>query len=141
MQGPPMQFTGAARCSRRYMMHVPFADLKLPTTFAAAGYLSCAGGAAQLKATNGFNQSQSNVLRMLGYFSLVGLQRVHALVGDYNGAMKAIVPLNLFDTKTLVTQNIVGALPARSLVARASCSCTEHSFNSICHCWRVSCRP
>ncbi len=77
------------------------------------GSWSCAGGAAQLKATNGFNQSQSNVLRMLGYFSLVGLQRVHALVGDYNGAMKAIVPLNLFETKTLVTQNIVGALPAR----------------------------
>lgn len=69
----------------------------------------CAGGAAQLKATNGFNQSQSNVLRMLGYFSLVGLQRVHALVGDYNGAMKAIAPLNLFETKTLLTQNIVGA--------------------------------
>lgn len=31
---------------------------------------------------------QSNVLRMLGYFSLVGLQRVHALVGDYHGALK-----------------------------------------------------
>ena len=25
---------------------------------------------------------------MLGYFSLVGLQRVHALVGDYHGALK-----------------------------------------------------
>jgi len=71
--------------------------------------LRAPGGAAQLKATNGFNQSQSNVLRMLGYFSLVGLQRVHALVGDYNGAMKAIAPLNLFETKTLLTQNIVGA--------------------------------
>jgi translation initiation factor 3 subunit L len=48
----------------------------------------CAGGAARLKATEGFLPQQSNVLRMLGYFSLVGLQRVHALVGDYHGALK-----------------------------------------------------
>ena len=47
-----------------------------------------AGGAARLKATEGFLPQQSNVLRMLGYFSLVGLQRVHALVGDYHGALK-----------------------------------------------------
>lgn len=70
--------------------------------------LEAPGGAAQLKATEGFNQSQSNVLRMLGYFSLFGLQRVHALVGDYHGALTAISPLNLFQSKTLLTPSIVG---------------------------------
>lgn len=38
---------------------------------------------------------QSNVLRMLGYFSLVGLQRVHALVGDYHGALKVCSCISL----------------------------------------------
>ena len=52
-----------------------------------------AGGAARLKATDGFVQGQSNVLRMLGYFSLIGLQRVHTLTGDYHGAMKVGAPL------------------------------------------------
>ena len=47
--------------------------------------------------TEGYNPRESNVLRMLGYFSLIGLQRVHTLVGDYHGALKAIHPLNLFE--------------------------------------------
>jgi translation initiation factor 3 subunit L len=47
--------------------------------------------------TEGYNVRESNVLRMLGYFGLIGLQRVHTLVGDYHGALKAIHPLNLFE--------------------------------------------
>lgn len=31
---------------------------------------------------------QSNVRRMLGYFSLVGLLRVHSILGDYTTAIK-----------------------------------------------------
>ena len=31
---------------------------------------------------------QSNVRRMLGYFSLVGLLRVHSILGDYATAIK-----------------------------------------------------
>lgn len=40
-------------------------------------------------ATEGFYPNQSNVLRMLGYFSLIGLLRVHVLVGDYHSALKS----------------------------------------------------
>ncbi len=36
----------------------------------------------------GYYPNQSNVLRMLGYFSLIGLMRVHALIGDYHTALK-----------------------------------------------------
>ena len=50
--------------------------------------------------TEGYNPRESNVLRMLGYFSLTGLQRVHTLVGDYHGALKAIHPLNFFQVHT-----------------------------------------
>lgn len=46
-----------------------------------------ADGGAKLKAEEGYGP-QSNVLRMLGYFSLVGLQRVHSLIGDYDSALK-----------------------------------------------------
>jgi translation initiation factor 3 subunit L len=70
--------------------------------------LAAPGGAARLKASDGFVQGQSNVLRMLGYFSLVGLQRVHALTGDYHGALKAMAPLNLFEARDLLTPAIVG---------------------------------
>ncbi len=31
---------------------------------------------------------QSNVRRMLGYFSLVGLLRVHSILGDYSTAIQ-----------------------------------------------------
>lgn len=31
---------------------------------------------------------QSSVLRMLGYFSLIGLLRMHVLVGDFQSALK-----------------------------------------------------
>lgn len=37
---------------------------------------------------DGLYPQSSNVLRMLGYFSLVGLMRVHCLVGDYYAALK-----------------------------------------------------
>ena len=59
-----------------------------------------AGAAERFAETEGYNPRESNVLRMLGYFSLIGLQRVHTLVGDYHGALKAIHPLNLFQVCT-----------------------------------------
>jgi translation initiation factor 3 subunit L len=42
----------------------------------------------RLVATDGYYPNQSNVLRILGYFSLVGLLRVHSLVGDYVTGLK-----------------------------------------------------
>ena len=55
-----------------------------------------AGAVDRFNETEGYNPRESNVLRMLGYFSLTGLQRVHTLVGDYHGALKAVHPLNFF---------------------------------------------
>ena len=63
--------------------------------------LACTGAVEQFAETEGYNPRESNVLRMLGYFSLIGLQRVHTLVGDYHGGLKAIHPLNLFQVRPL----------------------------------------
>uniref|UniRef100_A0A803NC11 Eukaryotic translation initiation factor 3 subunit L n=1 Tax=Chenopodium quinoa TaxID=63459 RepID=A0A803NC11_CHEQI len=37
----------------------------------------------------------SNVLRVLGYFSMVGLLRVHCLLGDYHTGLKCMLPIDI----------------------------------------------
>ncbi len=59
--------------------------------------------------TEGYD-SGSNVLRMVGYFSLVGLLRVHTLVGDYHGALKALAVVHPFQRTNLYTPKIAGVL-------------------------------
>lgn len=44
---------------------------------------------------DGYDYSASNVLRLLGYFSMVGLLRVHCLIGDYRSAVKAVEHIDL----------------------------------------------
>ena len=61
--------------------------------------------------TDGYEAQRSNVLKMLGYYSLLGLLRVHSLVGDYHGALKALAPLNPFKRKNLLTPRIAGVPP------------------------------
>ena len=51
----------------------------------------------------------SNVPRMMGYFSLVGLLRVHTLIGDYHAALKALGPIHPFRTAKLFAPKIAGA--------------------------------
>ena len=46
------------------------------------------------------------MLRIVGYFSLVGLLRVHTLVGDYHGALKALGVINPFQRSHLFTPKI-----------------------------------
>ena len=46
------------------------------------------------------------MLRIVGYFSLVGLLRVHTLVGDYHGALKALGVINPFQRNHLFTPKI-----------------------------------
>ena len=43
----------------------------------------------------GYDYESSNVLRVLGYFSQVGLCRVHSLLGDYHGALRALDRVDL----------------------------------------------
>uniref|UniRef100_A0A7S0Y9T6 Eukaryotic translation initiation factor 3 subunit L n=1 Tax=Polytomella parva TaxID=51329 RepID=A0A7S0Y9T6_9CHLO len=66
-------------------------------------------GGVKLYSYNGLYPNQSNVLRLVGYFSLLGLLRVRCLVGDYQAALKAIYPINLFDQKNLFATRIIGA--------------------------------
>lgn len=59
-----------------------------------------------LLASGGYPAGTSNVLPLLGYFSLVGQLRVHALVGDYATGLSALFPLNLFERRTLFTAQL-----------------------------------
>jgi len=47
-----------------------------------------------------------SVSKMLGYFSIIGLCRIHCLLGDYYLALKTISPIELTAHKGLFTQTI-----------------------------------
>eukprot|EP00873_Tetraselmis_striata_P026748 jgi/Tetstr1/447012/TSEL_034470.t1 len=79
-----------------------------------------ADGGAKLKAEEGYGP-QSNVLRMLGYFSLVGLQRVHSLIGDYDSALKALYPIVLQNRSMLYSTKIPG------------CNITAHYYSAFAY--------
>ncbi|KAK9824526.1 hypothetical protein WJX72_011098 [[Myrmecia] bisecta] len=83
--------------------------------------LSTEGGAQRFNETEGYEQHSSNVLPMVGYFSLVGLLRVHSLFGDYHGALKALAPINPFVTKHLFTPKIAG------------CNITLYYYGGFCY--------
>ncbi|KAI3717647.1 hypothetical protein L1987_69399 [Smallanthus sonchifolius] len=53
-------------------------------------------GLEQFTATDGYDYSGgSNVLKVLGYFSMVGLLRVHCLLGDYQTGLKCLHPIDI----------------------------------------------
>ncbi|KAJ6957337.1 uncharacterized protein [Populus alba] len=53
-------------------------------------------GLEQFTATDGYDYSGgSNVLKVLGYFSTVGLLRVHCLLGDYHTGLKCLLPIDI----------------------------------------------
>lgn len=72
------------------------------------GYLNH-GGNTELLRHEGFRGTQSNVLLILGYASLIGLSRVHALIGDYGGSLRALGPINIHEPSALFAQKIPGA--------------------------------
>ena len=84
---------------------------------ATSMFTTCAvsntGGMERFYETEGY-ESGSNVLRMVGYFALVGLLRVHTLVGDYGGALAALAPIHPFQRAHLFTPKIAGAPGALS---------------------------
>ncbi len=61
------------------------------------------GGDTSFSAKEGYDYHSSNVLRVLGYFSLVGLARVHCLLGDYAGCLRALDAIDL-DKQGLFTK-------------------------------------
>lgn len=50
---------------------------------------------ATFSAHEGYDPHSSNVLRVLGYFSLIGLARVHGLLGDHDGCLRALDAVEL----------------------------------------------
>ena len=69
-----------------------------------------AGGTERFYDAEGYDPRTSNVLRMLGYFSLVGLSRVHGLIGDYYTSLQALHPINPFQRKHLFAPKVAGLL-------------------------------
>ena len=83
--------------------------------------LLAAGKAEQFFETEGYEARGSNVMRMIGYFSLVGLQRVHALIGDYHTALAVLAPIQPFQKTRLFTQKISGVLPLGWRIRMRAC--------------------
>ncbi|KAJ6799473.1 uncharacterized protein M6B38_206935 [Iris pallida] len=54
-------------------------------------------GLEQLTATDGYDYEggSSNVLKMLGYYSMVRLPRDHYLLGDYHTGLKCLAPIDI----------------------------------------------
>lgn len=52
-------------------------------------------GEVGFSANEGYEYHSSNVLRVLGYFAVTGLSRLHVLLGDYGGALRALDPIAL----------------------------------------------
>ncbi|KAF5743988.1 eukaryotic translation initiation factor 3 subunit L-like [Tripterygium wilfordii] len=53
-------------------------------------------GLEQFTATDGYDYNGgSNVLKVLGYFSMVGLLRVHCLLGDYDTGLRRLQPIDI----------------------------------------------
>lgn len=50
-----------------------------------------------------YTGSGSNVLKTLGYFSMIGQLRVHSLLSDYYGALRTMQPIDL-SVNTLYTR-------------------------------------
>ncbi|KAL5720145.1 hypothetical protein ACHQM5_012840 [Ranunculus cassubicifolius] len=66
-------------------------------------------GLEQFTATYGYDYSgSSNVLKVLGYFSLVGLLRLHCLLGDYHTALKCLLPIDTSQSGGLYT-TVIGS--------------------------------
>lgn len=65
-------------------------------------------GTEQFSATDGYDYAGgSNVLKVLGYFSMVGLLRVHCLLGDYQTALKCLLPIDI--TQQGVYTSVIGS--------------------------------
>lgn len=56
--------------------------------------------------TEGYSEHESNVLKMLGYYSMIGQLRCLTIIGEYEAALRALEPINIFDRKTLLAAKL-----------------------------------
>lgn len=59
---------------------------------------------SQDRATLSSKHSNLNLLQSLGYFSIIGLCRIHTLLADYKLAVKVLDPIDIDDRKAIFTQ-------------------------------------
>ncbi|EFJ25086.1 hypothetical protein SELMODRAFT_146079 [Selaginella moellendorffii] len=65
------------------------------------------GAVTAFSANDGYDyEGGSNVLKVLGYFSIIGLARVHCLLGDYHTALKRLAHIDL--TQHGVYSSVIG---------------------------------
>ncbi|CAH9076539.1 unnamed protein product [Cuscuta europaea] len=65
-------------------------------------------GLEEFTSTDGYDYNGgSNVLKVLGYFSMIGLLRVHCLLGDYHTGLKCLRPIDI--TQEGVYTNVIGS--------------------------------
>lgn len=65
-------------------------------------------GLEEFTSTDGYDYSGgSNVLKVLGYFSTIGLLRVHCLLGDYHTGLKCLRPIDI--TQQGVYTSVIGS--------------------------------
>lgn len=69
-------------------------------------------GGQKLFETDFISKNESNVLPVLGYFSLVGLSRYMCLLGQYEDCLKALAPLNPFNKQFLYTLKVRSRQPS-----------------------------
>ncbi|XP_055820698.1 uncharacterized protein LOC129889435 [Solanum dulcamara] len=93
-------------------------------------------GLEEFTATDGYDYNGgSNVLKVLGYFSMIGLLRVHCLLGDYHTGLKCLRPIDI--TQQGVYTSVIGSHIATiyhygfaNLMLRRYVEAT-HEFNKI----------
>jgi translation initiation factor 3 subunit L len=62
-------------------------------------------GLEQFTVMNGYaHKGGSNVLKMLGYYSMIGLLRVHCLLGDYSTGLKCLSPIDISQQGVYTTE-------------------------------------
>jgi translation initiation factor 3 subunit L len=71
--------------------------------------LASPAGAVALFESEGYSPHASNVLHMLGYFSLIGLARLRTVLGDPEGGLRALAPLNPHERRGLFATKIAMA--------------------------------
>jgi len=63
-------------------------------------------GGKSLFETEGYSDRESNVLKMLGYFAMVGQLRCLTIIGEYESAIRALEPIEIFNRQTLLAAKL-----------------------------------
>ena len=95
-----------------------------------------AAGKERFAETDGYEPDRSNVLKMLGYFSKLGLLRVHVLLGDYATGLKALEPVDPRQPGAMFTKVVGSYVTALTHVGFAQLMSGRYaeairSFNAI----------